>query len=64
VPDRLEDTAVAREWKGHDVLNIPNWSIKKNDEWVADAIKNKQNFYTASPEKGNLWDVKNNRETV
>lgn len=61
---RLEDTAVARGWAGHDVLNITDWTIKKNDQWVQQGIKNKQDFYTASPENGNLWDPVANRETV
>ncbi len=61
---RLEDTKVARDWDGHDVLNIPDWTIKKNDQWVEQGVKNKQEFYTASPEKGNLWDAAANRETV
>jgi RHS repeat-associated protein len=61
---RIEDTTVARDWAGHDVLNIPGWTIKKNDQWVEQGIKNKQEFYTASPEKGNLWDAAANRETV
>lgn len=46
---RLEDTAVAKDWKGHDVLNDPNWTLAKNDEWVNAGIKNKQDFYIASP---------------
>jgi RHS repeat-associated protein len=46
---RLEDTAVAKNWKGHDVLNDPNWTLAKNDEWVNAGIKNKQDFYIASP---------------
>ncbi len=61
---RLEDTKVARDWEGHDVLNISDWTIKKNDQWVEQGIKNKQEFYTASPTKGNLWDKAANRETV
>jgi hypothetical protein len=61
---RLEDTKVARDWGGHDVLNIKDWTIKKNDQWVQQGINNKQDFYTASPIKGNLWDKAANRETV
>jgi hypothetical protein len=62
---RLQDTAVAKEWKDHDVLNIKDWTIAKNDAWVQEGIKNKQNFYTASPiTKGNLWDDIAGRETV
>lgn len=51
---RLDDTAVAKDWAGHDVLNIPDWTPKKNAQWVDDGIMNKQNFYTASPETGNM----------
>ena len=41
---RLEDTKVARDWDGYDVLNIKDWTIKKNDQWVEQGIKNKQEF--------------------
>jgi hypothetical protein len=46
---RLEDTAVAKDWAGHDVLNDPNWTLKRNDGWVQSGIDNKQDFYIASP---------------
>ncbi|MEL4106280.1 RHS repeat-associated core domain-containing protein [Oscillospiraceae bacterium WX1] len=46
---RLDDTTVAKNWEGHDVLNDPNWTLAKNDEWVNAGINNKQDFYTASP---------------
>ncbi|MFG2055214.1 RHS repeat-associated core domain-containing protein [Micromonospora sp. NPDC048930] len=62
---RLEDTAVARGWPGHDVLNIPDWTIKKNDAWVQAVIDNKQDVYLASPQTtSNLWDATKARETV
>ncbi len=51
---RLDDTAVAKNWKGHDVLDIPDWTMKKNMEWVDQGVQNKQDFYTASPESGNM----------
>jgi hypothetical protein len=51
---RIDDTAAAKNWKGHDVLDIPDWTMKKNMEWVDHSIKNKHNFYTASPESGNM----------
>ncbi len=51
---RSWDTAVAKEWSGHDVLDIPNWTPKKNMAWVDDGIVNRQSFYTASGEAGNL----------
>jgi hypothetical protein len=51
---RIEDTAVAKEWPGYDVLDIPEWTQAKNAEWVNQGIKEGQVFYTASPEAGNL----------
>ena len=45
---RLEDTAVAIDWAGHDVLNISDWSPAKNVDWVQSGIDNKQTFYLAS----------------
>jgi hypothetical protein len=51
---RLEDTAAAKNWEGYDVLDIPDWTLKKNMEWVDQGITNKQNFYIASPEAGNM----------
>jgi len=51
---RLEDTSVAKNWTGHDVLDVPDWTLQKNMDWVDDGIKNNQPFYTASPEAGNL----------
>jgi len=65
VVGRLEDTAVARDWASHDVLNIPDWTITKNDAWVNAVIKNKQDVYVASPlTHRNLWDAANGRQTV
>ncbi len=54
---RQWDTNVAKNWDGHDVLDLPKgtWNKKKNDQWVSQGIKNKQEFYTASPTKNNLW---------
>lgn len=51
---RQPDTAVAKDWPGHDVLDIDDWTPAKNAEWVDDGIQNAQDFYTASPETGNL----------
>lgn len=30
------------------MLNLPDWSIEKNDAWVNDGIANRQRFYLAS----------------
>lgn len=40
---RLQDTAVAKDWEGHEVLDDPNWSIAKNDAWVKSGVDSKQN---------------------
>ncbi|MBF0489644.1 MAG: pre-toxin TG domain-containing protein [Candidatus Omnitrophica bacterium] len=55
---RRPDTAVAKEWSGHDVLDLPNkeWTPERNDQWVDEGIANKHPFYKASPEtKENIW---------
>jgi len=46
---RLEDTVIAKDWKGYDVLDSPNWNMDVNDAWVNEGIENNQTFYTASP---------------
>ena len=51
---RLPDTAIAQSWSGHDVLNIPDWTLAKNMEWVDSGITNQQLFYMGSPTTGNL----------
>jgi hypothetical protein len=62
-----EDTAVAKDWPGHDVLDLPNgqWTIEKNDAWVAQAIARGATVYLASPQnQSTLWDSAENRERV
>ena len=59
------DTLVAERWAGHKVLNIANWTIPRNDAFVASAIRNRQTAYLASPmNQGTLWDATANRPTV
>ncbi len=49
---RQPDTAVAKNWPGHFVLDLPKeqWSPSVNDAVMGAAIKNKVTFYTASPQ--------------
>ena len=49
---RRPDIAVAKDWSGHDVLDVPDhlWNEQINDQWVQEGINNRQVFYTASPE--------------
>jgi hypothetical protein len=62
---RQVDTAVAKDWAGHSVLDIPNWTLAKNDAWVKNIIDQKATAYLASPQtRATLWDAANNRMTV
>ena len=64
---RQGDTAVAQDWPGHEVLNLPQgeWSIDANDKWVASVADRGMDVYTASPlTEENLWDSEEMRETV
>jgi RHS repeat-associated protein len=51
---RQADTAVAANWPGHKVLNIDNWTMELNDNFIRTAIKRQQNVYLASPRAGNM----------
>jgi RHS repeat-associated protein len=51
---RLEDTAVARGWPGHTVLDTPNWTLEVNDLFIARTISEGRTAYLASPLEGNL----------
>jgi hypothetical protein len=62
---RRWDTAVAKDWPGHEVLDITDWSVAKNDQWVQSIIGRKMPVYVASPATwSNLWDAAKNRPTV
>jgi RHS repeat-associated protein len=61
------DTAVAKDWAGHVVLDLPRseWSIVKNDAWVQSAIDARQSVYLASPTtEANLLNAVSGRSTV
>jgi RHS repeat-associated protein len=51
---RLDDTAVAKGWEGHVVLDTPDWSMDLNDAFIREGISQERTFYLASPTKGNL----------
>lgn len=51
---RLDDTAVAREWPEHVVLNTPNWTMEVNDEFINQTIAYQRPVYLASPFEGNM----------
>ncbi len=65
VVGRQWDTAVARDWPGHEVLDIPSWTLDANDAWVGSVIDRQLPVYVASPEtKFNLFDPIHDRSTV
>jgi Flp pilus assembly pilin Flp len=45
---RLQDTAKSKGKAGYDVLDDPNWTLARNDEWINSGIRNKQDFYISS----------------
>jgi RHS repeat-associated protein len=62
---RQADTAVAENWTGHSVLNIENWTLAKNDQFIDRIIFEKAPVYLGSPQiEATLWDAANNRMTV
>jgi RHS repeat-associated protein len=46
---RRWDTKVAEAWPGHEVLNVPVWNLKVNDQWIQTGIDKSAEFYLASP---------------
>jgi len=62
---RLPDTAVAKNWPGYEVLDLPEWTIARNDQWVQSVIDRKMPVYVGSnPSWGNVWDAAAGRTTV
>jgi hypothetical protein len=61
---RREDTAIAKSWARHEVLDISDWTLQKNDEWVRSIIDRRMPVYVASPTRGNLFDHVAGRPTV
>jgi len=62
---RQWDTEVARDWPGHEVLNLPDWTIQKNDQWVQSVAERRLDVYVGSPTTyDNLWDAAEGRQTV
>jgi RHS repeat-associated protein len=62
---RLPDTSQFIGKPGYDVLNVPDWTIAKNDDWINGhvAAGNPVQFVSdKTPE--NLWDTAANRPTV
>lgn len=51
---RQADTAIAKGWDGHVVLDTPNWSMELNDASIQGAIDQGRTIYLASPTTGNL----------
>jgi RHS repeat-associated protein len=64
---RQVDTAVAKDWAGHTILDLPasEWSIEANDAFIQGAIDARQTVYLASPtSEANLFNAVAGRATV
>jgi hypothetical protein len=64
---RQADTLVAKDWAGHEVLDLRanEWSIAKTDQWVQSVVSRRMDVYVGSnPTWGNLWDATNARSAV
>jgi hypothetical protein len=58
------DTAVVGSWPGHTYLNIPDWTLAKNDAYIQTIIDQRGTVYTASPLKSNFWNAGRSEPTV
>ncbi len=62
---RKFDTAVAKNWPGHEILDVADWTLKKNDDWIQGIVQKRGKVYMGSPiSNNNIWDAVNNRPTV
>ncbi|MCR6649330.1 MAG: hypothetical protein NVV70_14750 [Cellulomonas sp.] len=56
---------MAKNWPGYEVLDLPEWTIARNDQWVQSVIDRKMPVYVGSnPSWGNVWDAAAGRTTV
>ena len=42
------DTLVAKDWPGHNVLDIPDWTLQKNIKWLDSATRRGDDIYLAT----------------
>jgi hypothetical protein len=62
---RHDETVLAEEWPGHEVLNLRDWTLARNDRWVQSVIERKMRVYVVSRTTWpNLWDSVAGRPTV
>lgn len=61
---RSWDADVAKEWSDHKVLDLKDWNLERNDQWVDSIIEQEGEPYLASPQESNRWDIANDRQTV
>lgn len=54
---RQVDTAVAANWSDHRVLDIPDWTPAKNEDWIKEAVDQRAEVYVGSNQTfENMWD--------
>jgi hypothetical protein len=59
---RQADTAIAKDWAGHTIIDMPNWTPAANAAIIENAIANRQVVYLASPMTAeNLFNAVKNR---
>ena len=61
---RQVDTEVVGSWPGYTYLNIPAWTLEKNDAYIQTIIDRRGTVYIASPIESNYWNAKRNEPTV
>jgi RHS repeat-associated protein len=62
---RQADTLIAKDWAGHIVLDLPDWTLAKNDAWIKSLIEGRVTVYLASaPTARNVFDEIAGRSTV
>jgi hypothetical protein len=62
---RQVDTAVAANWPGYKILAVENWTIARNDAFIAQAIAQRQTFYLATEiSYQSLWNAPRGSLTV
>ncbi|MFH1440584.1 MAG: RHS repeat-associated core domain-containing protein [Candidatus Omnitrophota bacterium] len=53
----LKDTMIAKDWPGHNVLDMKKWTMKGNIKWLDSAIRRGDDIYlaTSNPRAGSVF---------
>ncbi len=62
---RQVDTAVAKDWEDRSVLDVPDWTLAKNDAWIQNIINTRGTVYLGSPQtQATLWNAGRGEPTI